>query len=1422
MIKEYNYYITTNRFSQIAEELETTVRSYAENIGKKGENELREKARSLCSSHLVSSGLRRKENSFINIDAEFFDGGELLEANLNRFIKDVLKAHGYQKVLWEYMGTTGMMTEISKSAMKADGFNYENYLPEGLKEKEIAKGKITLNRNFNRLQDDSGFDWGRGYDPNDTIEKKGWFSDYDENGIWTRFVVSGKNEKSEKENSSEKIYKIKLIKTEKGCMLYDPGMILLNPILLWYLTQDDEIYGAEESDTIKLVDTIKNQIADMGEEKITEVSFGTLNHKTTKEIELLCEKYKSVLGEIAEKKLTAVDSQKAELQAEENISLDKNKVIEENSAKLQKKIAAILKVKQDASAEEITAALENGKTEIPLDVLEEKDAKAADFSDEEFETVMELAAKLPSNKRTEFAKVAAVISKRWNEYKSCGKSKTEGISLLYEYIKDGKENEFNYELTLNQVLKEDVSVEFENSGNEIFYDSKAVEKIIKEKLPQENQSAALAYISSLPEQTESVKTEVYKTLCSAVKNYLTVRMSTGMSIKELFDYAVKSRGGKLPKASFTPPVVGYISSANTSSSQTKDATGEKRIYFEGKVSTLFVELINKPTPHKEVNLEVLEEVYERSLSKKKCETVKIGYMHSSAEKETIIIYDTDDIKTINPAILEILKTLYVSKPETKNKIRELAKVSESREDFIKSLSKQFQIEYNFADEIARELYTLQNKNVSKELLVDYAKDFEAEAEKLVTSDNYVSSKNIQIEPVFKQISEKETELSKNKNRIALPSGYKFMTQKTRPGGILESITSVSSRLYKDSKFTEFKPVIKRAESLEETSLSEDEKKTVELLISEMDETEKIELVYAAGEDWNNITPFLIREFIWRKKNNRSVKNLSEQIKVYEKLGELPQSELEKYLTSSVVNGSAKTISFDSQSLSFIEEENRIFTSETQSMPLVPVTKLTQEEKEKLQNKYGIKTESLSPVIKEYIKSGEWKKEISVTSLVEKSENFTVSNKTVTDKIAESRKIKKVKTGLIGETDSETKTRVSIETELKSETCFVSDETQETEKVTKTEAKENLSSEKKKTVQLLLDGMTEKERVELIASVGSDQNILTPLFIKEYLWRKKNKKGVTNLLSEVSSFEKLSTIPQSELEKFLTSTAVNGNVKKISFDKNNLSFNYSPMTSASEGVSYKNPQDVKSESISRPINLPVIKLTPEEKYHYSQTYGLPTEGLSPVVQAYIKSGEWKKSSRRTAVINTEEMNLEQFALSSFVNNDGYVSPSMSAVPPLTNGSLSRSVKKNGDGAVNNNKNLPHSKLQIHAAANAGNTSAIDTAYPDSVVTTSTAAQNEAYSSSHNAPLTEPLKESLSRLASIKSHKSQNPELSKLDRINANYEHDKAVLAKNDPLFAKNQFWDVGHADGTEEMTNSEMVKAATRTNNDTKINLLGGI
>ena len=46
------------------------------------------------------------------------------------------------------------------------------------------------------------------------------------------------------------------------------------------------------------------------------------------------------------------------------------------------------------------------------------------------------------------------------------------------------------------------------------------------------------------------------------------------------------------------------------------------------------------------------------------------------------------------------------------------------------------------------------------------------------------------------------------------------------------------------------------------------------------------------------------------------------------------------------------------------------------------------------------------------------------------------------------------------------------------------------------------------------------------------------------------------------------------------------------------------------------------------------------------------------------------------------------------------------------------------------------------------------------------------------------------------------------MNANYEHDKAILAKTDPMFAKNKFWNVGHAEGSGEEMDTEKIKKDT--------------
>ena len=870
-------------------------------------------------------------------------------------------------------------------------------------------------------------------------------------------------------------------------MLYDPDKILLNPVLLWYLTQSDEVYGGEESDTVRLVEVIKNQLAENGDAKITEVAFGTDGKE--KDIMKFCEQYKVLLGDAAEKKLVVVNTQEAERLSKENVTFEKNVLIEEKSKKLQKKINAILKANPLVTPEEISSALEKGKTEIELDILEEADAKAAALSDEEYQCFIERAAELAVGKRTEFAKVAAVISKNWNDYKSCGKTKSECIELLYKYIKSGKENDFNYELSLKQVLENSATLEMPLAGSEI----KSLEKFIKEILPQENQTAALEYIASLPEQPEATKASVYKTLYAAVKNYLTVRMSTGMSIKELFDYAVKSQGGKLPKASFTPPVVGYISNAPSG-----DATGQKRIYFDGKVSSLFEELMSKPAPQKEVSLEVLEAAYEKSLSKKK-KTVKLGF--KSAEAGSAIAYDIGKNEAINPLVLAVLKKLYTTEAENNKKLLELAKNSQNREDFIRAVSKDFQIEYNFADQTARELFVEQNKNVSQEVLADYAEDFENETSKIVSNENYKSTNNIQIEPVFRQI---------NQNQVALPAGYRLMKEKTNAGGVLEKITSLSARLYEEVSLAKTKEIAKKAETPDDALLSAEEKQTVKLLIAEMNESEKVELIHAAGEDWNNITPFLIKEFLWRKQKGRSVKNLSEEIKVYEKLRELPQKDLEKYLISSAVNGNAKKVKFDKDNLNF----NKEFSSVSRDL--------------------------------------------------------------------------------------------------------------------------------------------------------SDQQ-----------------------LSEINT----------------TSTAI-----------------------------------------------PVVKLTAEEKQYYTRTYGLPTEGLSPVVKAYIKSGGWKNEKITNDSLSTES----SFSEATFSN---YASE------------------------------LPHATIKTHSAK-------------------TDEAKVEIKRDPQTSPLSAPLKESLTHLVERRHDKKQPAhEMTKLDRINANYEHDKAVLAKSEPLFAKNQFWDVGHAEESGELTERDIEKVS---------------
>ena len=142
------------------------------------------------------------------------------------------------------------------------------------------------------------------------------------------------------------------------------------------------------------------------------------------------------------------------------------------------------------------------------------------------------------------------------------------------------------------------------------------------------------------------------------------------------------------------------------------------------------------------------------------------------------------------------------------------------------------------------------------------------------------------------------------------------------------------------------------------------------------------------------------------------------------------------------------------------------------------------------------------------------------------------------------------------------------------------------------------------------------------------------------------------------------------------------------------------------------------------------------------YGIRAEGLSPVVKEYIISGEWKNAAGNGR--NYDDQIRAHFHTKN----------------------IGQTVKIEENAEMK----LADSGTDILSGVKKADT----------------------------AVISESLRSSLTRLA--QGRNPRNPEtMTKMERINANYEHDKVVLAKTDPLFAKDKMWDVGHAEGSGEVT-----------------------
>ena len=739
-------------------------------------------------------------------------------------------------------------------------------------------------------------------------------------------------------------------------MLYDPGMILLNPIILLYLTQGDEVYGAEESDTGNIIEEIRTKMESAGVRQITEISYGGGNGQEPADTEKARAGYKKALGELLSEKACVISRKEAEKRIRESEDAEKTALIEKETQSLQKKINAIRRAKADASSEEILKAIQSGRASLPLDVLERKDAAAAGFSEAEYESLMEKSSQLDGEKRKNFARACAVLSSDWEEYKSCGRSREECVENIFAYIKDGTESDFNYELTLSQILEGKGGSK--ERGTEI--NKNHITSFIEECLPQENRASAQEYIESLPEQEPAAEYAVYCSLSHAIKNYLAIRMSCGLSIRELFDYAVKSAGGKLPKESYRP-VTGYVS-RNAGRQTETDTTGSRRIFFEGRTSGLFGELMKKNGPQKEVPLRKLIESYEKEQAKKQRKTVRIGF---PADKENEMLYDTGDYGGIRAVVLALVKKLRVSEKESRKRIIEIAGESRSREDFIRSLGKEYKVEYELSDKESREIYARES-GISEEVLSDYADEFAQDAEKTLLGVNRAEKAGMTVEPVMRQLSVEEIQYTLAGN-AALSESYRLQTHKTVRGGGLEKTRRVPLKTIEEKLVSK-----KERQAQKEERRPEDDENTVKILMENLTESERTEILHSTGEDWTQITPLLIKEYLWRKQNGRKTSNIARDVQGYERLAQLPHEELERFLTSSTVNGRSKTVWFDNKTMTFGGSKTEATVFSALPKTYIPVVKLSPEEKSHFLHDYGIRAEGLSPIVKEYIISGEWK------------------------------------------------------------------------------------------------------------------------------------------------------------------------------------------------------------------------------------------------------------------------------------------------------------------------------------------------------------------------------------------------------------------------------------------------------------------
>ena len=633
MLKELSWYIEKNRFTDIVEEIEEKAEAYRHSMANALDDSglRREEFRQLCQWHMEKSGYRNEDSSFIDIDSEFLDGSEINRKALDTFEKEIIKAHMYQKHLWEFMGTTGTMTVITKTEMASNGQKYEDYLPIEFKKNNEPRspisGILAENPNavpiyiypdgtasseydgskskarFDTIRDRSGFDWRRkGWDPNYEIQKDGWHGEFDGDGSW--IMVREDRSQSNPDGYSgarfDRFPEIEILKDGENAILYDPQYSLLSTFERIYLVSDGDVYGSETTDATETVRLIKDAMADMGIRTITSVCGGRTGKKSLNVIldrkgddvsdkkpadEKVIGLYRNLLGEVLSGD-ACVKTEKEYAHMKEDIL---RKAGDERKSAHGMKLAEKIGTARQGGARgsEIVDAVVSGKVNVPLSVFNEQDRKLAGLTDEEASIIR--TYDVPDGKKNLFSTTVLNLILDRKELMSTGKSMDEFLDAAYADIVLGKES--------------DETISLETTFSELCNNP---EKTLKAEPAEESvmQLLLLQAKQNLPKQKNpEVQERANRAVDNIIRNFGAVRMSTGMTPEEAVKLAAKTVGGKDSDV-FVPPASGIVYKSSTGrDSGYGNAGGDRRIFSDIKLSEFIAQAKNRPAMTKEVKLE---------------------------------------------------------------------------------------------------------------------------------------------------------------------------------------------------------------------------------------------------------------------------------------------------------------------------------------------------------------------------------------------------------------------------------------------------------------------------------------------------------------------------------------------------------------------------------------------------------------------------------------------------------------------------------------------------------------------------------------------------------------------------------------------------------------------------------------------------